>query len=435
MKVVRPEDITDSRVYFTEFDRTTYSQVAWTEDEVEEIKRSLERKLKLLALVKGHVVVAASHLIESELAHEILLSHPRLFSEGVVVPALRSEFSTVAAFVQAKLDEGREGEFYAGDVRRQMAQMIDSNASLVLPWDVGAASDWFRRRMISDCSAPGSLLRVGVPDGLVRWNDVVANLSDMQRISRNDVYKIGKATGNNGFWDRLCRWTDFNYYLSGAVAVGSEGIIPQETMIDFSLTDLADGRTRLTEMQTFFKIFVDLVKSATQAHFPVDTLDVLTVEDVLALHAAAINDEFIAKYNRIQEQTKEGIEIEDPERLVLLMDEIEQYETDLKSGFDFAIQVELDAYRRQKKTLEVHNIVSTLASLVVPYVDLPGAAKESFVSGLRISGRSDWAAGVNNRIRAGVAALERFVDRRDIDHRPVLLSFVDKIKSRYKDRM
>ena len=86
MKVVRPEDITDSRVYFTEFDRTTYSQVAWTEDEVEEIKRSLERKLKLLALVKGHVVVAASHLIESELAHEILLSHPRLFSEGVVVP-------------------------------------------------------------------------------------------------------------------------------------------------------------------------------------------------------------------------------------------------------------------------------------------------------------------------------------------------------------
>lgn len=60
MKRVAPDSIALSRVYFTEFDRVTYSQVAWTSADVEGIRRDMERKLKLVALVKGHVVIAAS---------------------------------------------------------------------------------------------------------------------------------------------------------------------------------------------------------------------------------------------------------------------------------------------------------------------------------------------------------------------------------------
>jgi len=77
MRSVFPESIRASRVYFTEFDRVTYSQVAWTPADVSAIRRNMERKLKLVALVKGHVVIAASHLLESELAHEVLLPHLR----------------------------------------------------------------------------------------------------------------------------------------------------------------------------------------------------------------------------------------------------------------------------------------------------------------------------------------------------------------------
>ena len=57
MNLLSPDEIQKSRVYFTEFDRVTYSQVAWSAEDVEGIKLSLERKLKLLALVKGHVVI------------------------------------------------------------------------------------------------------------------------------------------------------------------------------------------------------------------------------------------------------------------------------------------------------------------------------------------------------------------------------------------
>lgn len=73
MDQTKSDQLSPHRVYFTEFDHVTYSQVVWTPNDVEEIKRNLNRKLKLLTLTKGHVVIAASHLLKSELAREVIL--------------------------------------------------------------------------------------------------------------------------------------------------------------------------------------------------------------------------------------------------------------------------------------------------------------------------------------------------------------------------
>ena len=119
----------------------------------------------------------------------------------------------------------------------------------------------------------------------------------------------------------MCEYADFVYYLSGARAVCSEGILPQENLMDFSLSDLVGGRTNLSDMEVFFKMFVDLVKAATNTHFPVDLLDALSIDDILDLHSLAVDERFVEKYNTIQEKTKEGLAIRDPERLVLVMEE------------------------------------------------------------------------------------------------------------------
>ena len=71
MKCIDSTDLKIPKVYFTEFDRVTYSQVAWTAEDVEEIKHNLERKVKLLGLIKGVIIIATSHLFESELAQEL----------------------------------------------------------------------------------------------------------------------------------------------------------------------------------------------------------------------------------------------------------------------------------------------------------------------------------------------------------------------------
>ena len=133
MDELHSEQLTTNRVYFTELDRITYSQVAWTPEDVADIKRMLSRKLKLLALTKGHVVIAASHLLESELARELILPHPELLSERVIVPALRSDYTSCEAFLDAKKTSDSPGEkdLYHGEQQRDMAQLVDSSALVV----------------------------------------------------------------------------------------------------------------------------------------------------------------------------------------------------------------------------------------------------------------------------------------------------------------
>ena len=137
-------------------------------------------------------------------------------------------------------------------------------------------------------------------------------IAAVPRLGRNDVYRIAKSTQDKRLWEVLANYADFIYYLSGAKAVDSEGVLPQENLMDFSLSDMAGGKTHLSDMEVFFKMFVDIVKSATHTHFPVEVLDALSVEDTLDLHHVAVNEEFTEKYNRIQEKTKEGLALRDP---------------------------------------------------------------------------------------------------------------------------
>lgn len=308
MKFVEPGDLTAGRAYFTEFDRVTYSQVAWNVEDVATIRMNVERKFKLVALTKGHVVIAASHLLESELAHEILLAHPQLFSKGLIVPALRSEFPDFRQFLETKLAEGKESAQYIGDDRREMAQVLDAHVDIAVKWNTVETSRWFHERLIHEMVEPSSLLNCCARAAGARIDEhLIAKVRDLSLPSRQDVYLLAKGTGDLVVWQTVCDYVDFLYYLGGARAVAAEGVLPQENLLDFSLSDLAGGRTQLSEMQVFFKLYIDLVKVATQTHFPVDVLDALSLDDVLDLHAIAVEDGFVEKYNAIQERTKVGL--------------------------------------------------------------------------------------------------------------------------------
>jgi hypothetical protein len=436
MKSMSPESIRASRVYFTEFDRVTYSQVAWTPDDVEAIRRNMERKLKLVAMVKGHVVIAASHLLESELAHEVLLPHPRLFSEGVIVPALRSEFAGFEAFLDSKLGEQRESAQYEGAVRREMAQMLDSQVAFAVRWRVEQATGWFKQRLLSDVTDEQSLLRSCLRQaGVVVPSHLAGQINDLPSISRKDVYTLGKNTGNKDLWHILCEYTDFVYYLSGAKAVQSEGLLPQENLMDFSLSDMANGRTRLSESEIFFKIFVDLVKAATHTHFPLDVLDALSIDDVLDLHAIAVEDRFVDKYNAIQQKTKDGLTIHDPERLVLLMDELEHLEHQLHEEYRAAIEKELPRHIEGRKKAKAAKLLNATACLLIPYWGAPQDAKDMVVSGLELAGKGRIVKATQQRIQRRLKASMRLLDNADLDGKPILLDFIKRIQGRYTEKM
>jgi len=436
MKSVKPSEILPSRAYFTEFDRVTFSQVAWTASDVQAIHRNVERKLKLLALLKGHVVIAASHLLESELAHDVLLPHPRLFSEKVVVPALRSDFRGFESFLDAKVAEGKEAEKYSGSTSREMAQMLDSETALSVRWQVDQTSEWFKKRLLSDLTEKGSLLNswlrranVDVPP------DLISQISDSPRLSRQDVYLLAKNTGNKDIWKAVSEYADFLYYLSGARAVRSEGVLPQENLIDFSLSDMTQGRTHLSELEVFFKIFVDLVKAVTHTHVPVDLLDALSVDDILDLHHIAVDDRFVEKYNAIQVKTKEGLTIQDPERLVLLMEELAEFEQSLHTEYQAALDLELPRHLKNAKTSKAGKFLSAIACLCVPVWGVLDGAKEVVVSGLDLAGKKKTVEAAQKRVAGHMKACNQLLDKTPIEAKPILIEFVKHVQKRYANKM
>jgi hypothetical protein len=423
-------------VYFTEFDRVTYSQVAWSDADVEGIKRNLERKLKLLALVKGHVVIAASHLLESELAREVIAPHPELLSKRIVVPALRSEFPTCTAFMESKRETAAssEADLYAGNEQQEMAALIDQNA-LVVEWDVDATAGWFQDRLVADLSNGRSLVGLRLRRlGFDPPESLIASLAETPMLSRGSVYKLTEPLELR-LRETISDYADFLYYLSGARAVNSEGVLPQENLLDFRVDDLAAGATSLSEHEIFFKLFVDIVKSATSTTFPTNLLDALSMSDAIDLHGVAINDHFVEKYHSIQEKTKDGLTISDPERLILSMEEIATFEHELQREFTAAIDAELPARLRSQRIDAVAHLLHAVASiLILPYAAVTGA-KDILVSGLRFGGRPTVGASINRSIQQRVDAFERLFFTRRTDDRDVLLSFTEKLKKRYADTM
>ena len=103
MKSVTSEDLAPQRVFFTEFDR--YGDPAkWTTgSERQAISRMLERKLKLLLLTKAHIIIAASQLLESPFAHDLLLKHPELLTTGAIISSIKLGHESSADFLQVDL--------------------------------------------------------------------------------------------------------------------------------------------------------------------------------------------------------------------------------------------------------------------------------------------------------------------------------------------
>lgn len=430
-------ELTTNRVYFTELDRITYSQVAWTPSDVDEIKRTLGRKLKLLALTKGHVVIAASHLLESELARELILPNPELLLERIIVPALRSDYASCGAFLDAKRDSDSPGEkqLYHGDEQREMAQLVDSS-SLVVRWDPSETSGWFKKRLLSDIRNERSLVSVRLQEkGLTVPSSLEAELESAPTLSRGLVYQATKHCNNLALQEIIGGYADFLYYLSGAKAVQSEGILPQENLVDFRISDLDSSCLRLSEHEVFFKVFIDTVKAHTSAHFPADLLDALSVADAIALHRLAMESQFVDRYNTIQQKTKEGLAITDPEKLVLLMDELLTFEEDLHRNYSKALDSEMPSRLRQMRTMTTAAFLNAIASLVVlPYGAIVGTT-DIIVSGLRVLNRDQLASGIQARIADGLRFLESLTMRLAGFDKPVLLDFVDRLKARYELRI
>lgn len=435
MKFIDPTNLKIPRVYFTEFDRVTYSQVAWTAEDVEEIKRNLERKVKLLGLIKGVVIIATSHLFESELAQEFIRENPIVLEEGIILPALISKYKNFSNFLSAKREESKEREIYLSKDKDEINALLSDCVNAVIKWDVNLTTKWFKQRLLQDLEDERSVLRFNlstVPPPCIA--DVSSRVGELEFPSRGEIYKIAKNSGNKILWTRLCDYTDFVYYLSGARSVNSEGVLPQENLIDFSVADLVRGKTKLSDYEIFYRIFLSIIKDKTQKFFPVEILDLLNFEDIVELRKTLLHSGFVEKYDGLMEKTKARVEITDTEQLILSVDELAQFENELHSIFTDTVVTEIYQMKKidlQKRGLKV---LTSLGSLLTFYGTIMSVIQLT-VNVLSLLGFTTQIRQTERRIGQNLRRIEKFVDRSSLDKKPLLLKFLSEISKKYSSKL
>ncbi len=434
MKSVEPNDLMPHRVFFTEFDR--FNTMFHWDNQKDEINRILQRKIKLLILTKGHLVVAASQLLESPFAHNLIIRHPNLLKSGTLISSMKYGHNSTIDFLIDKREEQKKAlsNPYHTSLAKDVAEKIDSIGTVVR-WKIEGISNWFKDRLARDLEDSQSLLSVILNhQNVLIPNDISATIKQCDILSRGKVESIVKKYLNQDLQNIVLAYSDFIYYLSGARTTNSEGVLPQENLVDFSIGDLLGSKTKLSDSEIFFKIFIDMVKAKTSTIFPIDFLDAISIEDAIELRQIAISKNFIEKYNLIQTRTKDALRIIDPERLVLLMRELEQFESDLYFEFSKTLDKELPTRIREKKKRATGKVLHSIASLIIPFYS-PESYKELIVSGLSLAGKESAARTVNKKINKGFWACESMLEKLSILDKQILLDFVDEMKKKYFTKM
>ena len=315
-----------------------------------------------------------------------------------------------------------------------VAQLIDSNG-VVVRWPLEAMSDWFRDRLVRDLIDQESLIRLVLEKkGLSFPNHFAEAISGESGLSRARVDDIVSESGDNRLSDFIGKYADFVYYLSGARATESEGVLPQENLIDVSFSDLVGSKVSLSEQEIFFKVFIDTVKAKTSTIFPSDFLDSISIEDALDLRSVASSDEFVRQYNVLQVRTKESIQIRDPDGFVLALQELEEFEIGLYKRFNVALDAELSSRlveSRQKSGLKV---LQSLASIAIPGYGA-GDYKDLLVSGLQWTGKYQAAERIDRKVAQGLNACEIALERLDLLESQALLDYLDQLKKKYTEKL
>lgn len=267
-----------------------------------------------------------------------------------------------------------------------------------------------------------------------RIADVSSRIGELEFPSRGEIYKIAKNSGNRILWTRLCDYTDLIYYLSGARAVNSEGVLPQENLIDFSVADLVRGKTKLSDYEIFYRIFLSIIKDKTQKFFPVEILDLLNFEDIVELRKTLLHGGFVEKYDGLMEKTKKRVEITDTEQLILSVDELAQFENELHSIFTDTVVTEI--YQMKKIDLQKRGakVLTSLGSLLTFYGTITSVIQLT-VNVLSLLGFNTQIRQTERRIEQNLQRIEKFVDRSSLDKKPLLLKFLSEISKKYSSKL
>ena len=350
MKRVEPDTFSGPRAYFTAFDH----RIVQRTENLQNLRREVERKLKLLLLIKSTLTCGASHLT-SEFTYSFFKDNPFLLKEGHIIPALSNDKRDIAELFDAKQLKNN----------KEMVEFYQSHVSCTVNWEIVDNSSWFRDRFIEEIENDKSLMRKRLTSiNNRRFMDIINTIKSRRTLSRTAIDNIARQLPSTEK-SILLAFRELVYHISGARVVNCESALPQENYIDFDIADLENKRTRLSEDQVLWKLFIELAFESLQKRLiPIELLDLLSFQDILAIRLPILESSFQSKYDNMVNSVIQGIK-SGSESFLLNARELGKVSLGLAETFKIVLDDEMPKFLKKRATASAKKLGSVASSLAL----------------------------------------------------------------------
>jgi len=358
-----------ARSYFTNFDSTIVTH----QKDLVTFKKNIERSLKILLLTKSSVVTGASVMISSMFVYEFFRENPILLTDSMVIPALRYDKLSVGQYAE-RLDK------VDITTQKEIAHFYDSRVPKVVSWKLKENANWFKYAFLKGFQEQNSVIRRNLTTlSQEQIHQLIIKI-------RREVF-LNKGAIEDAIQDFppnevtvLRNYRELMYHMSGARVVNCESNLPQENYIDYSLADMKNRKTILSELQVFWKVFLELFfETFNKPKIPIEVLDLLSFEDIQKIRLPLLENNFIENYDRLVKKAVQTVRIDAPHKLLFNIEEL--FEIKNKLNFYFKSVFE-DEIQHLEKVRNIHSVSQKL--------------KNNFNVGLGISPISQFAGVTEN---------------------------------------
>ncbi len=335
MKKLKSKKLKGPRSYFTDIDP---HDPAFDEHIV-------LNKLKLQLLTKKYVVIAASALFHDHIAR--IVKNIGGISEavhgGIIVPALRDEYSDVEAFFGRYKKEG-----YSSDNLSLFKECVTH----VVPWNLTENSNWFKGTFFSELEDPNSFLRKYseiTDDQIKKFRSALLLMFDETStyFQREHIWKASEDLPIKQ-QNVLSNFGNLLYRLSGSMVVNSDPHLP-----DANICSLTDGELlAINDERIFWDIFTESVIAATSPIYRIreEHINKLSFEKILQLRQDLFDNEFVDKYEDLISDITTIRMLKDPGDILKIQENIDKSIKTLRERFD--VRINLEQSLKDRRPLE-----------------------------------------------------------------------------------
>lgn len=359
MNRIESVDLQGANAYFTNFD----NRIVASSTNLEVLERYIERNLKVLLLTKNNIVCAASHLV-NPLTYKLFSSNPILLQKEMVIPAFRKDKKEIS-----ELFEGKEISLVR---KKEYTAFYNEFLSKTVLWELQENSTWFRDTFVRGLASEDSVIRSNLKHlPTHEIEELILKIKDYEILDRGTIDRLTLHFDTHSR-AILRNYRELVYHMSGARVVNCESTLPQENYIDYSFTDLKNRKTQLSELQVFWKIYIELLLEMLNRHkFSVEALDCLSFEDIYYLRQPILNSNFIDNYNRFLRLSVNTISQENRADILYNAQELMNIREALESQYKEIFQTQLSSYFKKEFIRNSKELLKNSANIGLGFLSFP----------------------------------------------------------------